>query len=149
MEKYEINTETLAILSYGEERSRIIEKNNLIIINKPPIKVIDDSCKYFGSSYEGRFKGTKDLMGISHKSPIIVEETRRIIFFPTTSPRLDRCCWISLNNIDSYTKKGIDTIIKFSCGKELKIELSYGIIDNQILRATRLQSILEKRIKNS
>ena len=149
MQKYEINSETLAILPYGQERSRIIENNNLIIINEPPIKIIDDSCKFFGSSYDGRFQGTKDLMGVSHKSPIIIEETRKIIFFPTTSPRLERCAWISLNNIDNYEKKGIDTIIKFNCGKELKIELSYGIVDNQVLRATRLQNILEKRIKNS
>ncbi len=149
MNEYEINAQTLAIIPIGEEKSKVIEVNGDFIINASPIKIIDDSCKFFGSSYDGRFEGTKNLLGISHKAPIIVEETRKIIFFPTTSPRLDRCAWISLNNIDNYYEVLGGTIIKFNCGKKEKINLSYGIIDNQVLRATRLEVILEKRIKKS
>lgn len=148
MEEYEINSETLAILPIGEEKSRIIEVSREIIVNVPPIKVIDDSCKFFGSSYEGRFSGTKTLIGISHKSPIIIEESRKIIFFPTSSPRLLKCAWISLNNIESYIKNNGNTIIRFNCGKTVEIELGYGVIDNQVLRATRLEAVLSKRIES-
>lgn len=148
MKSYEINIDTLAILPYGESRSKIIEKEREIIVNDIPIKVIDDSCKFFGSSYDGRFKGTKSMLGISHKAPVIIEESRMIIFFPTTSPRLSRCAWISLNNLESYKRYHGDTIIKFNGGKIIKIELNYGIIDNQVLRATRLESVLVKRTQN-
>ena len=85
MNEYEINAQTLAIIPIGKERSKIIEVNGDYIINKSPIRILDDSCKFFGSSYEGRFCGTKTLTGITHKSPIIVEESKRIIFFPTKS----------------------------------------------------------------
>lgn len=148
MENYEINRNTLAILSCGKEKSKIIEDDKEFYVNLSPLKIIDNSCKYFGSSYDGRFNGTKSILGISHKSPIIIEESSRIIFFPTTSPRLERCSWISLNNISDYYKLYGDTIIKFNCEKKIKLEISYGIIDNQVLRSSRLESIFSKRLIN-
>ncbi len=148
MENYEINRNTLAILSCGKEKSKIIEDDKEFYVNLSPLKIIDNSCKYFGSSYDGRFSGTKSILGISHKSPIIIEESSKIIFFPTTSPRLERCSWISLNNISDYYKLYGDTIIKFNCGKKIKLEISYGIIDNQVLRSSRLESIFSKRLIN-
>lgn len=146
MENYEINMDTLIILPYEKGKSRVIECKREIIVNCLPIDIIDNSCKFFGSSYDGRFNGTKNMLGISHKSPILIEESKKIIFFPTKSPRLSECSWISLNNIESYERFDDSSIIKFYCGKELKIKLSYGILDNQVLRATRLESILNKRM---
>ena len=147
MENYEINKETLAIIPIEEELSRIIEEKNEYTVKASVLKIIDDSCKFFGSSYEGRFEGTKTIMKVSHKAPIIIEETTKIIFFPTTSPRLSTCSWISLNNIKDYYRSGDNTVILFSCGKKIKLHLSYPIIDNQVLRATRLEALLNKRIK--
>ena len=44
---------------------------------------------------------------------------------------------------------GLDTTtIIFNCGKNIKLDISYGIIDNQILRATRLEMLFKKRKKN-
>lgn len=152
METYEISKQTLAIIALNEETSKIIEEDKEFIINRSSKKIINDSCKFFGSSYEGRFQGTKTMLGISHKSPIIIEESSEIIFFPTSSPRLDMCSWISLNNIKDYYKDKKNTIINFSCGKVLNLDISYGIIDNQVLRATRLQIILKNKknmLKNS
>ena len=117
METYEISKQTLAIIALNEETSKIIEEDKEFIINRSSKKIINDSCKFFGSSYEGRFQGTKTMLGISHKSPIIIEESSEIIFFPTSSPRLDMCSWISLNNIKDYNKDKKNTIINFSCGK--------------------------------
>jgi len=152
METYEISKQTLAVIALNEETSKIIEEDKEFTINRSSKKIINDSCKFFGSSYEGRFQGTKTMLGISHKSPIIIEESSEIIFFPTSSPRLDMCSWISLNNIKDYYKDKKNTIINFSCGKVLNLDISYGIIDNQVLRATRLQIILKNKknmLKNS
>lgn len=147
MNDYEINRKTLAIIPIDKEKSRIIEEDEDLIVNKKAIKIIDNACKFFGSSYEGRFKGTKNLTGITHKSPIIIEESRKIIFFPTNSPRLDKCIWLSFNNIINYKSNGKNCIVQFSCGKKINLHASYAIIDNQILRSTRLESILTKRIE--
>ena len=80
MKNYEINRETLAIIPCGKGKSKIIEENNEFYVNYSTTKIIDYSCKFFGSSYEGRFNGTKSILGVSHKSPIIIEESNKIIF---------------------------------------------------------------------
>ena len=67
MENYEINKETLAIIPIEEELSRVVEEKKEYIVRTSVLKIIDDSCKFFGSSYEGRFEGTKtiNIMGVS------------------------------------------------------------------------------------
>ena len=62
------------------------------------MNIIENSCEYFGSSYLGRHEGTKKLIGITHKAPIIIEESKNLIYFPTTSPRLTDCVWIKYIN---------------------------------------------------
>ena len=145
MSSYEISSETLAIIPIENFCSKVIEKDNTIIVNKTPMQIIEDSCSYFGSSYYGRAKGTKKLIGVSHKAPIIIEESREIIFFPTSSPRLYECCWVSLRNIDEYKKNEHNSLILFNTGYSLQLDLSYGSLDNQVLRATRLESVLRIR----
>jgi competence protein ComK len=145
MKNYEINNDTLAIIPISNYKSRVIEKQSAIEVDMTPMQIIDNSCKFFGSSYQGRFSGTKNLIGVSHKAPIIIEETREIIFFPTNSPRLYDCTWISLKNINEYKRNSTNSTIIFSTGHLLDVNISYGSLDNQILRAARLESVLRKR----
>ncbi|MDD4027950.1 MAG: competence protein ComK [Bacilli bacterium] len=145
MTNYEINSDTLAILPISNYKSKVIEKEREYEINMTPMQIIENSCKYFGSSYQGRFFGTKSMIGITHKSPIIIEETKEIIFFPTNSPRLYECTWISLKNVNKHLKKQDKSLIEFNTGYLLELDISYGSLDNQILRASRLESILRKR----
>lgn len=149
MDFYEINNDTLAILPIGDNRSKVIEKNKTFIVNLTPTKIIDDSCQYFGSSYQGRFSGTKNLIGITHKAPIIVEESKEMIFFPTSSPRLSNCAWISLKNLKNYKRNNTCTELIFDNGNLINLKTSYGMIDNQVLRAARLESVLRLRKNNN
>ena len=142
---YEICQDTLAIIPIENGKSKVIETHGEIIVNKTPMEIIEDSCLYFGSSYDGRHTATKYLLGISYKSPIIIEESRNIIFFPTNSPRQYNCCWISLRNIIDYKRKYNYSIIYFDNGKNIILNISYGSLDNQILRATRLESIMRNK----
>ncbi len=149
MNSYEINVNTQAIIPINENKSKIIEENRTLIVNETPMKIIERSCRYFGSSYQGRFLGTKNLIGVSHKAPIIIEETREIIFFPTNSPRQNSCVWISLKHLENYKKTDQNSIIKFYSGNLLTLDISYGMLDNQVLRATRLESVLRFRKNNN
>lgn len=143
---YEINSSTLAIIPINEHISRIIETDDAFDVCKTTTEIVDDSCKFFGSSYLGRAEGTKQMIGVNYKTPIIVEESTSMIFFPTSSPRFNKCFWISLNNIDVYYKNKVNkcTII-FKGGKRIDLEISYGSLENQILRATRLEAVLRQR----
>ena len=146
---YEINKETLIIFPQENNKSFIKEKETELIIYLSPIKIINESCLYFGSSYLGRLESTKKLFGYSKKAPIIIEESNNIIFFPLESPRLASCIWISLNNIKEYYKIKDKTKVIFSCGKQEILPISYFSFDNQILRANRLLTfLLKKQQKN-
>ena len=126
MDEYEINDDTFAILPINEKTSKIIEKDRIFIVNLPVKKIIEKSCEYFGSSYQGRSQGTKNLIGVSHKAPIIIEESREIIFFPTTSPRLYECTWVSLKNLQNYKKNEFTSTVIFNNGHLLNLDISYG-----------------------
>lgn len=144
MKEYEINEDTLALISL-DNKTRVFEKNNNFIVERETSQIMEDSCEYFGSSLNGRKKGTEKLIGVSYKAPIIVEESKNIIFFPTTSPRLKSCNWISLNNLERYYSKNEKIVLEFKNHQKIMLNLSFGIIDNQILRATRLEAVLRGR----
>jgi len=148
MEECEINSNTLVIISINDKQAKVIEEQNMYIINKNSNEIIDHSCKYFGSSYLGRHEGTKNLIGINYKTPILIEETKNIIFFPTCSMRLSDCIWISLNKIKDYYKYNRNSKILFKNGYELELNISIGSLENQILRSTLLESVLRKRKNN-
>jgi competence protein ComK len=145
LNNYEINVHTIAIIPIKNKTSKIIESQDEFNVNKSTTEIVDDSCRYFGSSYAGRFEGTKSLIGFNYKAPIIIEETTEIIFFPTSSPRFDSCYWISLKHISNYEKEDSKSILIFDNGKKIELDISYSSLENQILRATRLESILRKR----
>ena len=144
---YEITFDTQVILPVENNSSRIIENNESYVINVPPMQVLEHSCEYFGSSFNGRKEGTKKLLGITHKSPIIVEESRKIIFFPTTSPDRIDCVCINLEKVNKYYKSSSKkSIIEFKNGDIIEFDVSIGSLTNQIMRASRLKYILEERI---
>ena len=78
MKEYEINSDTLALISL-DDKTKVFEKSKTFLVDKDTSRIMEDSCEYFGSSLSGRQKGTKKLIGVSYKAPIIVEESRNII----------------------------------------------------------------------
>ncbi len=146
MNNYEINDETLAIMPNDIWNSIVIEDDCDYEVSKKPLDIVDYSCKYFGSSYSGRKIGASNILNSGYKLPILVEDTRNLVFFPTTSPKDNDCTWISLKNIKSYHK--IDknkTEIEFKNGKLLVVDISYNSFNNQVMRASRLESIIRNR----
>ncbi len=145
---YEINKGTLALIPINDKITQIIELEDSFFVNCSVNKIIDNSCRSFGSSYLGRNEGTKTLLGVNYKVPIIISEAKSIIFFPTASPRCNKCCWISLNNIVNYKKENKKTVINFLNNKEIKLDISSFVIENQIYKATMLESKLRKLTLN-
>lgn len=146
---YEINEGTLAIIANGEEEARVLEDENDYKIEQSAFEIMDKSCKYFGSSYNGRKEGSKSILGVEYKVPIVVEDSKNIIFFPTTSPYDSECIWLSLSHIKDYYQIDYNqTKVIFDNNKEIDVPISYRSIENQILRSARLESLLRNR-KNS
>ena len=146
MKNYEINEETYAVISKNIGKTTIIEKDNDYTIDNDAYKVMDESCKYYGSSYKGRLEAAKVLLDCSYKLPILVEESSVLIFFPIKSSLLDDCCWINLNSIYNIEKVDNKSQITFKNGKKMIFDISKLSLENQIYRSTKLESIIFKRI---
>ena len=142
---YEIDLSTVMLIGIDEFKTRVVTLDSEFIIDIDSKKIIDNSCKFFGSSLSDRVNMTKRLVGIKSKSPIIVEDSRNIIFFPLKSVR-DKCnIWISFNNLEKYVKNGDRTAFVFKNNKRVVIDFSYYIIDNQVTRSLMLDYELKKR----
>ena len=146
MKDYEINEETYAIIAQDLGKTRVIEKDYEYDVTKDAYKVMDDSCKYYGSSYKGRIEAAKELLNCSYKLPILVEESSVLIFFPIKSSLLDDCCWINLNGISNIEKIDNKSKITFKNGKEVILDVSKLSLENQIYRSSKLEAIIFKRI---
>ncbi|CDF19993.1 putative uncharacterized protein [Clostridium sp. CAG:609] len=128
-----INGKTL-IIYYNNFNTVMINTDGKIIINGNFIRsILNKSCIFYGSSLNGRLKGSKDLLKCRYKLPIIISESNRLIFFP-----VNKYFWINFNMIESFEKKENHTIITFKNGYKRSIFVSYRVVNNQMLKCSRL-----------
>lgn len=142
---YEIDLSTVMLIGIDEEKTKIITLDDEFIIDIDSKKIIDNSCKFFGSNLKDRFNMTKRLININSKAPIVIEESRNIIFFPLKSVREKCNIWISFNNLEKFSKSNDKTIFCFKNNKQIIIDFSYYIIDNQVTRSLMLDYEIKKR----
>lgn len=146
LKDYEINAETLILIPMHNRKTKVVEINDSFIVNNSTLNIIKDSCMFFGCSYEGRKDAVKNLIGVDMKVPILLEESRNIIFFPTASCVKRNSIWISYQNLLKYTKfNDFSTILYFQGKKKIKIDIKYNLIDNQVVRCLKLDTLLMKR----
>ena len=147
--KYEISKGTLAILPNEKNSSVVYEDDDRYIIKQTPYQIMEESCKYFGSTYEGRKDGAREMLGAEYKVPIVIEDSSNLIVFPTTSPLSEDCVWISLKRVEKIEKiDANNTKIIFDNKTEIIVDSSYRTIENQLSRASKLDLILRNH-KNS
>lgn len=151
---YEITPLTLAIVAEQNDKdeiiTRIMEEDVDYIVHTTPYKIINISCKYFGSSLKGRQEGTRDICGFSTKIPISVDPSSGMYFFPTTSPRNPKCSWIAHSHIHKISKvTDRKTKILFKNGKSLIIDISFRSMLNQVQRTAQFRYLLDKRLNYS
>lgn len=147
----EIHTETMAIFPVVNEvgkvtKSQVIEENDEKYVPFPPTKIVDLSCKCYGSSLKGRIEGTSILCGITHKPPIIIDSPQGIYFFPTTSPTKKDCIWLSHSHIEKIVETNLQQAeVHFINGNFFIIDASFHSLQNQLLRASQYRFIVENR----
>lgn len=146
MDGYEINVETLLIVPFGRGKSKVYEFDREYIVDMLPLDIIKNSCFFFGCSYEGRKEAIKNILGIEMKVPILVEETKNIIFFPVSNCINKNSIWVSFQNLLKYSKLDeFSTVLYFRNNKSIVIDARYNLIDNQVIRCVKLDSLVVKR----
>jgi competence protein ComK len=149
VDDYIINRFTMAVIPDSSKMySEVLEFEDDLVVQKRPMEIIDESCRYFGSSYIGRKEGTKGLIRVTHKSPIVIDPANSIYFFPTTSSTRPQCIWVSHDYVKEYSKSEHDnTIVTFKNGKQITIPISQGSFEKQLFRTSYLSSIISSRIE--
>ncbi|UFT98789.1 competence protein ComK [Radiobacillus kanasensis] len=152
LENYEINEKTKALIpqKHMEYRTLVIETGGKkYYINKTPIELIEHACIQGWSTLSGRRNAILKRTGFSRKVPILLDITRKIIAFPSKSPKSDECTWIFYHhilNILPDTKSGNSTrpstTVLFKDGYKLHMEESYYIINNQYSRTLKFINML-------
>ncbi|MEH7384723.1 competence protein ComK [Bacillus sp. JJ1521] len=148
--EYEINPDTMAVLPIevgNNTCSRILEVEGEYVVAMKPTEIVDRSCRYFGSSLKGRQEGTREIMGVTHKAPIIVEASNKIFLFPTASPTKQDCAWLSHNYVSDceYSLHEKTTVI-FTNKQAIQLQISKGSFQNQLHRTAQLRTIVTNRM---
>ena len=140
--EYEINPYTMAILpkEYGSKLySEILEVEDQYLSPFKPLTLIKTSCQFFGSSFNGRREGTKYLIGVTHKAPIIIDSHTSIFALPTTSPINPECIWLFSNHVEKISKHNqFSTTVHFRNGQNLIVPISHSSLFNQLSRVSML-----------
>lgn len=151
LDRYIINGETMAILPISQSSNlcgKVIEMEREYMVNMKTTQIIDQSCRYYGSTLHGRKIGTKELIGITHKPPIAIDPSNAIYFFPTSSPNKPHCAWLSHAHISSFKKATHDqTTVTFINGQTLTIDISINSFSNQFYRTAQLRTVVSSRIE--
>ena len=137
-EDYIVSSETVVMVSVSNSCCKIIEKGDEFLVNSPLEKIIDNSCKYFGSSLEGRKASSKYHLKYDYKLPIIIDESRNILAFPTKSYKVVDNYMIFINNLKDYEKVDDGILLYISNGNTYYIKESYGVFENQFLKSQKL-----------
>ncbi len=149
LKNYIINDETLLLIPYfynGANITKVYEFDEELLVEKLPYEIIKESCLFFGSSFEGRRDGTMALINCKMKVPVIIEESRKILFFPTYSIENSNNMWISYNNMINFNKvDSKETVINFKKNKSIMVNVKYNLIDNQFVRCIKLDSVISNR----
>lgn len=149
MKEYIINKDTLAIVMIDKVTCLIIEENSEFFINLSWLEIVNNSCLYYGSSYDGRIEASKNLLGKDYKLPIIVSEFYEILMFPIGSKQSDMCTWICLNKMENYIVEENMVEFIFKCKRRYKVAIGKRSFETQLLKAYDLNRIINNRYKKS
>lgn len=83
------------------EGTRVFKyKDECTVIKDRTPKIIDRSCRFYGSSYNFKKEDTMRITGISSKPPLLFTPLFPPYFFPTHSDRKDENTWINIHYVE-------------------------------------------------
>ncbi|WLR50644.1 competence protein ComK [Bacillus tianshenii] len=145
-----IHEKVEAVVSYYNKNafhcSKILDDQGVLYLESPPIKVMEESCLYYGSDIWGRWNVAKQILQAKQMLPLTLSVLHDLVMIPLRSPLSSNCEWVSLAQIDSI--EAIDakqTRITFRSGNQLDVALQPNSIETKRYRAAFLRDELIRR----
>ena len=143
--EYIINKDTYYLMYDGCSTVIFELSTELVLPGDNLLTILDNSCKYYGSSLKGRLVGTRNLIDCRYRLPIIISEKNNLLFFPLNGKKNGEVIWFNFNSIKSYKKDGNFVSIMFNNGEIKKFMISYTVLNNQIMKCSRMLIIFMNR----
>ena len=138
---YIISNSTFCLSSY-EYRDKIhtviLDKYGKVSSPYKPLKLIRNTCRLHGSSYEASKYQARRFFGENkHKLPVMVayDFGEPCILFPLFSPYSPQNIWIALNSIINISEAGDKTRVTFLNGTEVHFAIHMKSFNQQYVRA--------------
>ena len=139
MEKYVINKNTMYLKKEGNNLI-IREDNKLLNINSNILKVLDNSCILYGSSYKGRRDYVNTMLNYKYKNPIYINDD--LIFFLIGNFRSNEFILINVDKVLVINKNINNIVIKLINDIEINIDISINSLYNLIIKCILLKNII-------
>ncbi len=110
------------ICGYELRKCKIVQHNHKIrIIDDTVLHVLDSICIQNGSTWEGRRKAAEQNLNVHRRTPILVSERNKDIFFPTKGFKHMECIWINNRAIHKVERRERGSRIVFLDDSSLDI----------------------------
>ncbi|NJH67782.1 competence protein ComK [Staphylococcus agnetis] len=135
---YGINQST-EILKYDEPP---------IIVHEPLIKIIENSCKCYGETYQSRKAQTRRISNLKSKLPINITPIFPSFYFPSHSDRATENSWMNMHFVERIKKlKGAKVKITFVNGQSVILNVSEHTISTQYRNCITFSYLLDRKAK--
>lgn len=138
---YIISNSTFCLASYqyrDKVHTSILDKFGETTFPAKPLKIIRNTCRLHGSSYDASIYQAKQFFGENkHKLPIMVayDFSDPCILFPLYSPYSTQNIWIALNPIINIREQSDQTVLTFIDETELCLNIHMKTFNQQYVRA--------------
>lgn len=133
---YIINPKTLAVVSYvdAQNQTKVIEEDGELYMSRKPLKLIDESCMEYASTYQGRRDAVVRQLQYSRKVPILIDPRDNMYVFPTHAPESFECIWVVYNQVKRIAVLNQKPVIVFKNGLILEAGVSLYTLNQQMQR---------------
>ncbi|WP_257351950.1 competence protein ComK [Pseudalkalibacillus decolorationis] len=147
---YLINVDTMVILPhfdrFGNLYSMVCEVNRRFYVEEKPSEIINNSCLFNGSSFQGRVEGAIHITKYNRMVPIMICNRQGIYFFPTQSSKSNYCIWFAHDHIEAIAPKDADSCEVILSNKQaILIKSSKAVIETKVNRTAQYRHLVNQR----
>ncbi|WP_419887622.1 competence protein ComK [Neobacillus niacini] len=129
----------------GKLCSRIMLEKTTLLVDRPPLCLLDDTLKYIGFDLRGAIAGAKYILNKTVMCPIIVNPYQSVCLFPSKSPQNQDCIWFNPDHIVNTKAIGNKTEVELSNGYFLLVDAKLAAINNKLQTANQLKRLTKER----
>lgn len=126
---------------HGTLCTEIIETSKTVIIDKPPVEILNASIQAIGFDLKGVLETSKWLLGSVHLCPIMVNPLHQLVLFPTHSPKNIESIWLNPRHVHSTSGSNELTFILFNNGKTIIAPVGISVFNKALENAKQLEEM--------